>query len=93
MLQRLFKFNFSKIVLVLFVLGLFFIWQKLDINKVSLKIHRFDENNKEKSQLIEEIKVEDIKEDFLIDKLGQLKDKSEDQGVDKNDLKDNIYEQ
>ena len=34
MLQRLFKFNFSKIVLVLFVLGLFFIWQKLDISKV-----------------------------------------------------------
>lgn len=65
----------------------------LDINKVLLKIHQFDENNKEKSELVEEVKVEDIKEDFLIDKLGQLKDKSGNQEVDKNDLKDNVHEQ
>lgn len=61
----------------------------LDINKILLKIHQFDEENKELGELVEEIDVEDIKEDFLIDKLGQLKDKSDDIGD--NDLKDNIY--
>jgi hypothetical protein len=65
----------------------------LDINKVLLKIHQFDEENKEKSELVEEVDVKDIKEDFLIDKLGQLKDKSDKQGVDKNDLKDEVHEQ
>ena len=36
--------------------------------------------------------VEDIKEDFVIDKIGQLKGKSEeDQEPDGNDLRDNIY--
>lgn len=66
----------------------------LDINKVLLKIHQFDENNKEKAELVEEVDVEDIKEDFLIDKLGQLKDKSDNNnGVDQNDLKDDIHEQ
>ena len=65
--------------------------KSLEINKILLKIHQFDENNKEKSELVEEVAVEDIKEDFLIDKLGQLKDKSVDKGIDKNDLKDNIY--
>jgi len=65
----------------------------LEINKVLLKIHQFDEENKEKAELVEEVKVEDIKEDFLIDKLGQLKDKSNDQGIDKNDLKDDVHEQ
>ena len=63
----------------------------LDINKILLKIHQFDEENAEKGELVEEIDVEDIKEDFIIDKLGQLKDKSDDKGTDKNDLKDNIY--
>ena len=42
---------------------------------------------------IEQVDVEDIKEDFIIDKIGQLKDKSDDEGVDENDLKDNIYTQ
>lgn len=65
----------------------------LEINKILLKIHQFDENNEEKGELVEEIDVEDIKEDFLIDKLGQLKDKSDDKGVDQNDLKDDIYVQ
>jgi hypothetical protein len=63
----------------------------LEINKVLLKIHQFDEENKEKGELVEEVSVEDIKEDFMIDKLGQLKDKSDDKGTDENDLKDNIY--
>lgn len=64
----------------------------LDINKILLKIHQFDEEYDEKGELVEEIDVTDIKEDFLIDKLGQLKDKSENEGeVDDNDLKDNIY--
>jgi hypothetical protein len=62
----------------------------LEINKVLLKIHQFDENNKEKGELVEEVAVEDIKEDFMIDKIGQLKDKSGDRGIDSNDLKDNI---
>lgn len=65
----------------------------LEINKILLKIHQFDEENKEKGELVEEIDVEDIKEDFIIDKLGQLKDKSDDQGTDQNDLKDDIYTQ
>ena len=63
----------------------------LDINKVLLKIHQFDENNNEKGELVEEVDVEDIKEDFIIDKLGQLKDKSDDEGVDDINLKDDIY--
>ena len=63
----------------------------LDINKVLLKIHQFDDENKEKGELVEEVAVEDIKEDFIIDKLGQLKDKSDDKEVDSNDLKDEIY--
>jgi hypothetical protein len=61
-----------------------------EINKVLLKIHQFDEENQEKGELVEEVDVDDIKEDFIIDKIGQLKDKSDDKGVDKNDLKDNI---
>lgn len=65
----------------------------LEINKVLLKIHQFDEDYKEMAELVEEVDVEDIKEDFLIDKLGQLKDKSSQQGVDQNDLKDDIHEQ
>ena len=67
--------------------------KSVDINKVLLKIHQFDENNKEKGELVEEVDVEDIKEDFIIDKLGQLKDKSEntEASTDQNDLKDNIY--
>jgi hypothetical protein len=67
--------------------------KNLEINKVLLKIHQFDEENKEKGELVEEVNVEDIKEDFIIDKIGQLKDKSDDKGTDKNDLKDNIYTQ
>ena len=63
----------------------------LDINKILLKIHQFDEDNKEMGELVEEVDVTEIKEDFLIDKLGQLKDKSEDQSADSNDLKDDIY--
>jgi len=65
--------------------------KSLDINKILLKIHQFNENHEEKGELVEEVDVTDIKEDFLIDKLGQLKDKSENQEVDKNDLKDNVY--
>lgn len=61
----------------------------LEINKVLLKIHQFDENHEEKGELVEEVEVTDIKEDFLIDKLGQLKDKSEDKGD--ADLKDKVY--
>lgn len=66
---------------------------KLDINKVLLKIHQFDDDNNEKGELVEEIDVTDIKEDFLIDKISQLKGKSDDDDVDGNDLKDDIYTQ
>lgn len=65
--------------------------KSLEINKILLKIHQFDENMDEKGELVEEVEVSDIKEDFIIDKIGQLKDKSDDEGVDDNDLKDNIY--
>ena len=65
--------------------------KSLEINKILLKIHQFDEENNEKGELVEEIDVEEIKEDFIIDKIGQLKDKSNDKGTDQNDLKDNIY--
>jgi len=63
----------------------------LEINKILLKIHQFDEENNEKGELVEEIDVEDIKEDFIIDKLGQLKDKSENENPEETDLKDNVY--
>lgn len=62
-----------------------------EINKVSLKIHQFDDDNNEKSELVEEIDITDIKEDFLIDKIGQLKDKSDEQDTDQSDFKDEIY--
>lgn len=67
--------------------------KNIDINKVLLKIHQFNEENQEKGELVEELDVEDIKEDFIIDKIGQLKDKSGDEDVDSNDLKDNISTQ
>lgn len=63
--------------------------KNLDIGKVLLKIHQFDDNNVEKSELVEEIAVEDIKEDFIIDKIGELKDKSEKEPEDV-DLEDNV---
>jgi len=63
----------------------------LDIDKVLLKIHQFNEENEQKGELVEEVSIGDIKEDFLIDKIGQLKDKSEDGDVDSNDLKDDIH--
>lgn len=62
----------------------------VDINKILLKIHQFNDDNTEKGELVEEFNVEDIKEDFIIDKIGQLKDESGDKDVDSNDLKDNI---
>lgn len=65
--------------------------KSLEINKILLKIHQFDENMDEKGELVEEVAVEDIKEDFIIDKIGQLKDKSGDEVVDNNDLKDEFY--
>lgn len=66
--------------------------KSLDINKILLKIHQFDEDNKEMGELVEEVDVTDIKEDFIIDKLGQLKDKSEsEEETQGEDLKDNIY--
>lgn len=65
--------------------------KSMEISKILLKIHQFDEENKPKGELVEEVDVEDIKEDFIIDKIGQLKDKSGDEDVDANDLKDNIY--
>ena len=64
--------------------------KNLDINKVLLKIHQFDFDNIEKGELVEEVDVEEIKEDFLIDKIGQLKDKSDNSDNDV-DFKDNIY--
>lgn len=61
----------------------------LEINKVLLKIHQFDENHIEKGELVEEVSIEDIKEDFIIDKIGELKDKSESSDTE-NDLEDKI---
>lgn len=63
----------------------------IEINKVLLKIHQFDEENIEKGELVEEVSVEDIKEDFIIDKLGQLKNESEDESLDSNDLKSDVH--
>lgn len=63
--------------------------KNLDIGKVLLKIHQFDDDNVEKSELVEEVSVEDIKEDFIIDKIGELKDKSEKEPEDV-DLEDNV---
>ena len=51
--------------------------KNLEINKVLLKIYQFSEDNVEKGELVEEVDVEYIKEDFIIDKIGQLKDKSD----------------
>jgi hypothetical protein len=65
--------------------------KSFDVNKVLLKIHQFDEENNEKGELVEDVNVDDIKENFIIDKLGQLKDKSETPSEEETDLKDDIY--
>jgi hypothetical protein len=62
----------------------------LDIDKVLLKIHQFDDDNVERSELVEEVAIDDRKEDFIIDKIGELKDKSEKE-PDEVDLKDNVH--
>jgi hypothetical protein len=67
--------------------------QGAEINKILLKINQFNQDNYEKGELVEEVEVDDIKEDFIIDKIGQLKDGSDIEEVDDNDLKDNIYAQ
>jgi hypothetical protein len=55
------------------------------------RLHQFNEENIEKGELVEEVNVDEIKENFIIDKLGQLKDKSETPSEDETDLKDDIY--
>lgn len=65
--------------------------KNLEIDNILLKIHQFDDDMSEKGELVEEIKIEDIKEDFIIDKIGQLKYKSDDESSDNNDLKDDFY--
>jgi len=63
----------------------------LDIDKVLLKINRFDKNYIKNGELIEEVNSTDIKENFFIDKIGQLDDKTDNKDVDGNDLNDDIY--
>lgn len=61
-----------------------------EIDKVHLKIKRYSdvEYQKLEKELVEEIDVEDIKEDFIIDKISEL---DKDEGEEETDLKDNVY--
>ncbi len=63
-----------------------------EIDKVHLKIKRYSDNESQKleRELVEEIDVEDVKEDFIIDKISEI-DKTEEEEKDV-DLKDNIYD-
>lgn len=64
-----------------------------EIDKVHLKIKRYSDSETQKleRELIEEIDVEDIKEDFIIDKISEI-DNSEEEEKEDVDLKDNIHE-
>lgn len=64
-----------------------------EIEKVHLKIKRYTDNETQKleRELVEEVDVEDIKEDFIIDKISEI-DKTEDEESEDIDLKDNIYD-
>lgn len=63
-----------------------------EIGKVHLKIKRYTDNEEQKleRELVEVIDVEDVKEDFIIDKIAEI-DKTEEEEKDV-DLKDNIYD-
>lgn len=58
-----------------------------EINKILLKIYQFGD---EIGELVEEIDITDIKEDFIIDRISQLKNKSDDDNGD-DDLENNLY--
>lgn len=64
-----------------------------EIGKVHLKIKRYSDNDVQKleRELVEEIDVEDIKEDFIIDKISEI-DQTDDEKNGDVDLKDNIYD-
>ena len=65
-----------------------------EIDKVHLKIKKYTDNETQQleRELVEEIDVEDVKEDFIIDKISEL-DKSEVEEEEGDvDLKDNIYD-
>jgi len=64
-----------------------------EIGKVYLKIKKYSDNETQKleRELDEEIDVEDVKEDFIIDKISEL-DKSDEEEKEDVDLKDNIYD-
>lgn len=64
-----------------------------EIGKVHLKIKRYSDNDAQKleRELVEEIDVEDIKEDFIIDKISEI-DQTEEEKNGDVDLKDNIYD-
>jgi len=63
--------------------------KNVEVKKVLLKIKKYSDLEKQKlvKELVEEISVEDIKEDFLIEKIAQLEDEKKEK-----DLEDNIYE-
>ena len=61
-----------------------------EIETVHLKIKRYDDSKQLERELVEEMDVEDVKEDYIIDKISELdKTEEEEQEVD---LKDNIYD-
>ena len=64
-----------------------------EIDKVHLKIKRYSDSETQKleRELIEEIDVEDIKEDFIIDKISEI-DNTDEEDKEDVDLKDNIHE-
>lgn len=69
-----------------------------EIEKVHLKIKRYSDNEAQKleRELIEEVDVEDIKEDYIIDKISELDADVEGDGevedVDLGDQKSNTFE-
>ena len=75
---------------IIFIVRLDEFTEDNEIDKVHLKIKRYidSETQQLERELVEEIDVEDIKEDFIIDKISEL-DKNEEDEVD---LKDNVYD-
>ena len=66
-----------------------------EIEKVHMKVKRYSDNetNQLERELLEEVDVEDIKEDFIIDKISEIdKEVDDDDGPELGDPKDNTFE-
>lgn len=66
-----------------------------EIEKVHLKIKRYTDNETQQleRELVEDVDVEDIKEDYIIDKISELDKEEDEEKTNLDDSTDNIYEE